>query len=94
MGRIFGGFTDLSWSSDGAGNYGMKEGLGNSFIFSLRDDQNFVILKFITDLCKREIMHNKNKLCNFGFIDLSIGDNCNINRNINTSQIGNNYELP
>ena len=39
--QIFGGYTDISWTS----NKGFKNGDGNSFIFSLRDDSNFVLLK-------------------------------------------------
>ena len=32
--KIFGGFTDIEWKSDGD----HKSGNGNSFVFSLRDD--------------------------------------------------------
>jgi hypothetical protein len=41
MGRIFGAYTDISWLSNGE----YKNGNGNTFIFSLRDDFNFVKLK-------------------------------------------------
>ena len=34
MGRIFGGYTDIPWTSEN----GFKVGNGNTFIFSLRDD--------------------------------------------------------
>ena len=41
MNKIFGGYTDISWTSID----GWIEGNGNSFIYSLRDDNNFVMLK-------------------------------------------------
>ncbi len=41
MGRIFGGFTDISWKKKYS-DY--KEGNANSFIFSLKDDLKFVKL--------------------------------------------------
>ena len=37
MGKIFGGYTDISWTSGGS----YKKGNGNSFIFTLRNDENF-----------------------------------------------------
>ena len=37
MGKVFGAYTDIPWSSDG----GYKKGNGNTFLFSLRDDLNF-----------------------------------------------------
>ena len=42
MGRVFGGFTDIPWQSEGDH---FKYGDGNTFIFSLRDDFNFVKIK-------------------------------------------------
>ena len=41
MGKVFGCYTDIAWSS----NQGFKNGNGNTFIFSLRDDFNFVKFK-------------------------------------------------
>ena len=41
MGKVFGAYTDISWSS----NIEWKNGNGNTFVFSLRDDFNFVKLK-------------------------------------------------
>ena len=41
MGRVFGGFTDIPWQTEGDWKYGD----GNTFIFSLRDDFNFVKIK-------------------------------------------------
>ena len=38
--KIFGGFTDIDWTTI----FGSKSGNGNTFIYSLRDDSNFVIL--------------------------------------------------
>ena len=39
--KIFGGFTDIEWKSSG----GYESGNGNSFVYSLRNDLSFVILK-------------------------------------------------
>ena len=39
LGKVFGAYTDISWSSE----IGYKNGNGNTFIFSLRDN-NFVKL--------------------------------------------------
>ena len=41
MGKIFGAYTDIPWSS----KRGSKNGNGNTFIFSLKDDFNFDKLK-------------------------------------------------
>ena len=41
MGKIFGGYTDIPW--EGTGEF--VKGNGNSFIYSLRDDFNFVKLR-------------------------------------------------
>ena len=43
FGKIFGAYTDISWASNV--NCSSKNGNGNSFVFSLRDDFNFVKLK-------------------------------------------------
>ena len=55
--KIFGEFTDIDWTSE----LGNKSGNGNSFIFSLRDDSNFVKLKCLNK--KSEVFHEKNTLC-------------------------------
>ncbi len=49
--KIFGWYTDIQWTSKG----GYKSGSGNSFLFLLRDDMNFIKLR-----CKnkeREVYH-------------------------------------
>ena len=61
MGRVFGGFTDISWELD-SGNF--KEGNGNSFIFSVRDDQNIVKLKCLKK--EKEVYHKQQFLSSFG----------------------------
>ena len=38
--KVFGCYTDIAWTN----NTGWKNGNGNSFVFSLRDDSNFVKL--------------------------------------------------
>ncbi len=40
--RISGGYTDIEWTSCLQADY--KEGSGNSFIFSLRNNMRFIIL--------------------------------------------------
>ena len=40
--RIFGGYTNIAWTTDGQG---YKKGSGKSFIFSLKDDNSFLISK-------------------------------------------------
>ena len=72
-GSVFGGFTDISWTS----GYSSKSGNGNSFLFLVGEDKSVKLWK-----CKdpREEVYHHSKLgpC-FGF-DLTIGDNCNNNR--------------
>jgi len=41
MGNVFGAFTDISWKN----NNEWVIGNGNTFVFSLRDDNNFIKLK-------------------------------------------------
>ena len=40
--KIFGGYTDIDWKSD---DEDQISGNGNSFVYSLRDDLSFIILK-------------------------------------------------
>ena len=73
LGKIFGGYTDISW-----GNFGTWiRGKGNSFIFSLRDNSTFVFLR-----CRnknKEVFHKPNILCNFGGNEgFALWDDCNI----------------
>ena len=51
MGKVFGCYTDIAWKNNG----GWKNGNGNTFIFSLRDDYNFAKLK---------CMNKKNEVSN------------------------------
>ena len=59
----------------------MPDGNGNSFVFSLRDDFNFVKLKCLNK--DREVYHNAGYLCYFGYVasGFHIVNNCNINAN-------------
>ncbi len=71
--KISGWYTDVQWKSIG----GTVEGSGNSFIFLLRDDMSLIKLK-----CKNkanEVYHRQDLLCCFGFFDLEIHSDCNIN---------------
>ena len=60
MGKVFGAYTDISWLSNGE----YKNGNGNTFIFSLRDDFNFVKLKCLNK--SSEVYHYKDSLTCFG----------------------------
>ena len=51
MDKVFGVYTDIAWSS----NKNYNNGNGNSFVFSLRDDFNFVKLKCLDK--KSEVYH-------------------------------------
>ena len=59
-GKVFGAYTDIPWSSEG----GYKSENGNSFIFSLIDDFNFVQLKCLDK--SSEVYHHKDCLTYFG----------------------------
>ena len=77
MGKIFGAYTDIGWKNNDA----WANGNGNSFVFSLRDDFNFVKLRCFKK--ENEVCHSASYLCVFG-IDASgfyIADDCNINTN-------------
>ena len=41
MGKVFGCFTDIAWTNN---RDWVSDGNGNTFVFSLRDDFNFVKL--------------------------------------------------
>ena len=70
---------------------GCKEGEGNSFIYSFRDDQNIVKL-YCTDT-EKEVYHSDDLLCCFGINDLIIKSNCNVAAG-SYSNLGMSYELP
>ena len=76
----------MPWDSSGD----WKQGNGNSFIFSLREDSNFVKLKSLNK--SKEVYHEKSWLCSFGNSDGIIikGENNNY------SELGYRgwYELP
>ena len=97
MGKIFGGYTDIPWQADDDGDEenNIKQGNGNSFIFSLREDFNFVKLRCLKK--EMEVQHNENFLCVFGNDDngFKIANECNINTD-SSSDLGCNeeYELP
>ena len=61
MGKVFGGYTDISWKDNG----GCKNGNGNSFVFSLRDDFNFVKLKCLYK--SKEVYHHSDCLTLIGY---------------------------
>ena len=88
--QIFGAYTDVPWTS----TQGFKEGNGNSFIFSLREDLNFVKLKCINK--EKEVYHDIKFMFSFGECgNLTVLNDCNI-KNSNHSRLGceNSYETP
>ncbi len=82
--RIFGAYTDINWTL-ASGKF--KEGSGNSFLFSLRDDLQFIKLRCINNV--KEVYHYKYWLCCFGN-DLDIHNDCNHN-SLSNSRLGFNY---
>ena len=91
MGKVFGAYTDISWTNNG--NY--KTGNGNSFVFSLRDDFNFIKLKCLNK--KNEVYHNADWLTTIGYFasGFAIYNDCNINTNSYSSiGWGGYFELP
>jgi hypothetical protein len=56
MGKVFGYYTDIAWTN----NRGWVDGNGNSFVFSLRDDFNFVKLKCLKN--QNEVLHGASYL--------------------------------
>ena len=67
--KIFGGYTDIPWTNSGA----FKLCNGNSFIFSIKNDNNFIVYKCL-DMSK-EVYH-KNTFIEFGNSNLTLyGDN-------------------
>jgi hypothetical protein len=85
---IFGGYTDISWQLSGE----EKQGKGNSFIFSLRDDENFVKLKSLKK--EIEVYHDPCFMSDFGKGQgFWICDDCNVESE-SYSNIGENYEAP
>ena len=90
MGKIFGGYTDIPWKERG----GYEKGNGNSFLFSLRDDFNFVKLRCLNK--DKEVCHHPYILGSFGGgCGFTLFDDCNININ-SLSNLGawDYYELP
>ena len=75
MGKVFGAFTDIAWT-----NYRgwVNDGNGNAFVFSLRDDLNFVKLKCLNK--RDEVFHLSGKLTCIGYSasGFYIYDDCNI----------------
>jgi len=63
--KIFGGYTDIKWTNEG----GFKKGNGNSFIFSLNDDFNFILFKCLD---KEKEVYHFNTFIDFGRDDLLI----------------------
>ena len=68
-----------------------KTGNGNSFLFSLREDGNFIKLKCLKK--ESEFIYNKDWIACFGETNggFKIGNDCNI-QITSSSDLGNNYE--
>ena len=77
MEKVFGGFTHFPWKN--TGGYIYKK--GNSFIFSLGNDSNFVKLRHLKKTS--EVQHLKDHLTSFGdsLSGFEIKGDCNIYEN-------------
>jgi hypothetical protein len=71
--RVFGGFTDIAWKISGS----YQPGNGNSFIFSLKKDLNFIKFKCLN--YQIEVYHRSSYVY-FGNDNLLISTDCNINK--------------
>ena len=85
MGRVFGGYTDISWETVPWFSTTYVEGYGNSFIFSLRDDHTFDCLKCINS--QREVRHSQGWFCCFGQSEILLYDGCNADSNRASSDL-------
>ncbi len=75
MGKIFGGYTDIPWTNN---RRWVSDGNANSFVFSLRDDFNFVKLRCLKK--ENEVYHYASWLCCIGYnpSGFSLYNDCNI----------------
>ena len=73
-----------------------KSGFGNTFLFSLRDDNNFAVLKSLDEdtirILKKEDCLNFHSLCAFGAGSITIVDQCDTESN--DALIDSYYEVP
>ena len=70
MGKIFGGYTHIPWTSPEC-NWGEHyQGDRKSFLFSIRDDFNIIKLRCIEET--EEVFHLSRTLFSFGWCDLNI----------------------
>ncbi len=62
-----------------------KKGFGNTFLFSLRDDNNFAVVKMMDEdvikILKKADCLNFHSLTAFGVAGFTIVDQCDINKN-------------
>ena len=57
----------------------------------LNDEKDFIKLRCKDKQC--EVHHDKDRLCQFGYWDLDIWDDCNVNYK-SWSELGDAYKLP
>jgi hypothetical protein len=86
-----GAYTDIPWTSHIGDNQGRKEGSGNSFLFSLRDDMSFIQIRCIKK--ENEVWHRGDLLFCFGISDFGILNDCNKKSN-SFSVLSSHYEKP
>ena len=89
--RKSGWYTDIQWNSDFSFHGEYKAGSGNSFIFLLRDDIKFIILR-----CKnkeKELYRGRNMCFSIGLNALNVNSDCSIDDRC-SSYLGDYYELP
>ena len=81
MGKVFGCYTDIAWTNSER----WVHGNGNTFVFSLRDNFNFVKLKCLDK--SNEVCHWSSYLTIIGKYQSGflIYDDCNINTHSNSN---------
>ena len=69
----------------------MIAGNGNSFIFSIKNDNEFIKFECINKY--REIWNSKNNMPSFGTMDIRLANYCDL-LDSSFAEVGNSYELP
>lgn len=70
LGKIFGGYTHIPWTSPESDWGKHHQDNAKSFLFSLRDDFDFIKLRCMDDI--HEVFHLSKSLFSFGWSDLNV----------------------
>lgn len=85
-GNVFGGYTDIPWDSPSSSKKIKKN--GNSFVFSLRDDNSIVKLQ---NMGNEEVVHDKKRHVCFRYA-IYVKNNCNKNSKSSTGVYNDEYK--